>query len=185
MGLLTIRQNDFLAICNKMDGVENVDPKVFLRTFLMRSKLPLINGLIERSVGFCPEKWFPEIRDEVKRLAETDIERFESVALLDELYYILDENLYSSFYNLQSSKEAEIYSRTNQGLFTNDDDLESEYALHWVYMAITRPIDTLYIKLNNSSNEFSQEIVEIGKGCGADILSDPVDENLINDELPF
>ena len=62
MGLLTIRQNDFPVICNKMDGVENVDPKVFLRTFLMRSKLPLTNGLIERSVGFCPEKWFPEIR---------------------------------------------------------------------------------------------------------------------------
>ena len=86
---------------------------------------------------------------------------------------------------MQSSKEAEIYSRTNQGLFTNDDDLESEYALHWVYMAITRPIDTLYIKLNNPSNEFSQKLIEIGRGCGANVIVDSVVDNTTDDDLPF
>ena len=94
MRLFTIRQNDFSIICNKMDEVENVDAKVFLSTFLMQSKLPLIIHLIERSVGFCPENLFPEICSEAKRLAETDIERFESVTLPDELYHILDKNLY-------------------------------------------------------------------------------------------
>lgn len=94
MGLFTIRQNDFSIVCNKMDEVENVDAKVFFSTFLMRSKLPLIIHLIERYAGFCPEKLFPEICTEAKRLAEADLERFESVDLPDELYHILDENLY-------------------------------------------------------------------------------------------
>lgn len=94
MGLFIIQQNDFSIICNKMEEVENVDAKVFLSSFLMRSRLPLIIRLIERSVGFCPEKYFPELCCEAKRLAETDIERFEGVALPNELYHILDENLY-------------------------------------------------------------------------------------------
>ena len=88
------------------------------------------------------------------------------------------------FNNMRSSKDAELYARANQKFFTNEEDLKSEFALHWVYMAITRPIDTLYIKLGNPSNEFSQKIVEIGRDCGAEIIYEPQDET-IDDELPF
>ena len=77
-----------------MEEVENVDAKVFFSTLFMRSRLPLMIHLIEKYIGFCPEKWFPEICSEAKRLARIDIERFESVALPDEIYHILDENLY-------------------------------------------------------------------------------------------
>ena len=85
---------------------------------------------------------------------------------------------------MRSSKDAELYARTNQKIFSNEEDLKSEFALHWVYMAITRPIDTLYIKLGNPSNEFSQKIMEIGKDCGVEILNEPQVET-IDDELPF
>lgn len=51
-------------------------------------------------------------------------------------------------------------------------------------IAITRPIDTLYIKLGTPTNEFSQRIVEIGKKCGVEILSDPIMYNS-TDDLPF
>ena len=85
---------------------------------------------------------------------------------------------------MRSSKDAALYARTNQQFFSNEEDLKSEFALHWVYMAITRPIDTLYIKLGNPSNEFSQELIEIGKNCGAEILNEPQVET-IDDELPF
>ena len=91
----------------------------------------------------------------------------------------------SFFYNLRSSKDAELYARTNQGIFTNEDDLKSQYALHWIYMAITRSIDTLYIKLAVPTNEFSKEIIEIAKNCDAEILCDaPIEDNSY-DDLPF
>ena len=86
---------------------------------------------------------------------------------------------------MRSSKDAELYARTNLALFSNKEDLKSEFALRWVYMAITRPIDTLYIKLGNPSNEFSQKIVEIGKKCEAELLSDPIDLSFTDDDLPF
>ena len=86
---------------------------------------------------------------------------------------------------MRSSKDAELYARTNLEIFSNEEDLKSEFALHWVYMAITRPIDTLYIKLNNPSNEFSQKLIEIGRGCGANVIVDSVVDNTTDDDLPF
>ena len=85
---------------------------------------------------------------------------------------------------MRCSKDAELYARTNQEFFSNQEDLKSEFALHWVYMAITRSIDTLYIKLNNPSNEFSQKLIEIGRGCGAEIINEPQVETTVA-ELPF
>ena len=85
---------------------------------------------------------------------------------------------------MRSSNDAELYARTNLELFSNEEDLKSEFALHWVYMAITRPIDTLYIKLGNPSNEFSQKIVEIGKISESEVLYDSQMETT-TDELPF
>ena len=102
-----------------------------------------------------------------------------------EAWNVLCVDLDSFFYTMRSSKDAELYARTNQEFFSNVEDLKSEFALHWVYMAITRPIDTLYIKLANPSNEFSQKLVEIGKDCGAEILNEPGVYNYIDDELPF
>jgi hypothetical protein len=52
-------------------------------------------------------------------------------------------------------------------------------------MAITRPIDTLYIKLAVPSNEFSKEIIEIAKNCDAEILCDEPIVNNSLDDLPF
>ena len=39
-------------------------------------------------------------------------------------------------------------------------------------MALTRPIDTLYIKVAVPDCDFSKEIVEIAKNTNAEILSD-------------
>lgn len=86
---------------------------------------------------------------------------------------------------MRCSKDAELYARTNQEFFSYQEDLKSEFALHWIYMAITRPIDTLYIKLSNPSNEFSQKIIEIGKTCGAELLCDSIVNNTKDDDLPF
>lgn len=158
---------------DELDNVEIVDKSTNRILEISNKDLKIWNGIVERK-GELP----------VPAANQTRFIYYESCRGL-EAWNVLCVDLDSFFYNLRSSKDAELYARTNQGLFTNEDDLKSQYALHWVYMAITRPIDTLYIKLNNSSNEFSQKIVEIGKGCGAEILSDPVDENLINDELPF
>ena len=102
-----------------------------------------------------------------------------------EAWNVFCVDLDSFFYNMRSSKDAELYARTNQQFFSNEEDLKSEFALHWVYMAITRPIDTLYIKLGNASNEFSQMIVEIGRDCGAEIISESLMDNPMNDKLPF
>ena len=86
---------------------------------------------------------------------------------------------------MRSSKDAELYARTNQNLFLDEDDLKSEFALHWVYMALTRPIDTLYIKLAVPLNEFSKEIIDIAKNCDAEILCDAPIVDHSYDNLPF
>ena len=94
---------------------------------------------------------------------------------------------------MRSSKDAELYARNevewyannSQILFSDNKDLRNEFALHWIYMAITRPIDTLYIKLVTPTNEFAKEIIELAKSCDAEILCDtPIDKEL-SDDLPF
>lgn len=54
-----------------------------------------------------------------------------------------------------------------------------------LYMAFTRAIDTLYIKLRTPQNEFSQKLLSIAEKCGtAEILRDPEPPSWPK-ELPF
>lgn len=158
---------------DELDNVDIIDKSTNRKLEISNQELKIWNGVVERKGKLS-----------VPAANQTRFIYYESCRGL-EAWNVLCVDLDSFFYNMRCSKDAELYARTNQEFFFNQEDLKSEFALHWVYMAITRPIDTLYIKLNNPSNEFSQKLIEIGRGCGAEILSDPVDENLINDELPF
>ena len=88
---------------------------------------------------------------------------FQSLEVSD-----LDSFFYSTYY----SAKAAIYARYNKNLFSKEEELKKEYALHLVYMALTRPIDTLYIQLSTPESDFSKEIIEIAKNTNAEILSD-------------
>lgn len=158
---------------DELDNVEIVDKSTNRILEISNQDLKIWNGIVERK-GELP----------VPAANQTRFIYYESCRGL-EAWNVLCVDLDSFFYNLRSSKDAELYARTNQGLFTNEDDLKSQYALHWIYMAITRPIDTLYIKLAVPTNEFSKEIIEIAKNCDAEILCDaPIEDNSY-DDLPF
>ena len=158
---------------DELDNVEIVDKSTNRILEISNKDLKIWNGIVERK-GELP----------VPAANQTRFIYYESCRGL-EAWNVLCVDLDSFFYNLRSSKDAELYARTNQGLFTNEDDLKSQYALHWIYMAITRPIDTLYIKLAVPTNEFSKEIIEIAKNCDAEILFDaPIEDNSY-DDLPF
>ena len=158
---------------DELDNVEIVDKSTNRILEISNQDLKIWNGIVDRK-GELP----------VPAANQTRFIYYESCRGL-EAWNVLCVDLDSFFYNLRSSKDAELYARTNQGLFTNEDDLKSQYALHWIYMAITRPIDTLYIKLAVPANEFSKEIIEIAKNCDAEILCDaPIEDNSY-DDLPF
>ena len=158
---------------DELDNVEIVDKSTNRILEISNKDLKIWNGIVERK-GELP----------VPAANQTRFIYYESCRGL-EAWNVLCVDLDSFFYNLRSSKDAELYARTNQGLFTNEDDLKSQYALHWIYMAITRPIDTLYIKLAVPTNEFSKEIIDIAKNCDAEILCDaPIEDNSY-DDLPF
>ena len=158
---------------DELDNVEIVDKSTNRILEISNKDLKIWNGIVERK-GELP----------VPAANQTRFIYYESCRGL-EAWNVLCVDLDSFFYNLRSSKDAELYARTNQGLFTNEDDLKSQYALHWIYMAITRPIDTLYIKLAVPTNEFSKVIIEIAKNCDAEILCDaPIEDNSY-DDLPF
>lgn len=158
---------------DELDNVEIVDKSTNRILEISNKDLKIWNGIVERK-GELP----------VPAANQTRFIYYESCRGL-EAWNVLCVDLDSFFYNLRSSKDAELYARTNQGLFTNEDDLKSQYALHWIYMAITRPIDTLYIKLAVPTNEFSKEIIDIAKNCDAEILCDEPIENNSLDDLPF
>lgn len=46
-------------------------------------------------------------------------------------------------------------------LFLSEDERKDKYALTWLLMAFTRPIDTLYLDLRKRDNPISKKIVEI------------------------
>lgn len=169
----TSRTREKGIVIDELDNVDIIDKTTNRKLEISNQELKIWNGVVDRKDKLP-----------VPAANQTRFIYYESCRGL-EAWNVLCVDLDSFFYNMRCSKDTELYARTNQEFFSNQEDLKSEFALHWVYMAITRPIDTLYIKLNNPSNEFSQKLIEIGRGCGAEILSDPVDENLINDELPF
>ena len=89
-----------------------------------------------------------------------------------EAWNVLCVDLDTFFYNTFYSTKAAMYARNNKDLFSKEDELKQEYALHLVYMALTRPIDTLYIKIAVPDNDFSKAIIGIAKSAKAEILSD-------------
>lgn len=159
-------------VIDELDNVDIIDKSTNRKLDIESQNLKIWNGIVERKGDLS-----------VPSSNQTRFLYYESCRGL-EAWNVFCVDLDSFFYNMRSSKDAELYARTNQGLFSNEEYLKSEFALHWVYMAITRPIDTLYIKLGNPSNEFSQKILEIGRECVAEILCDKQVEN-INDDLPF
>lgn len=109
-----------------------------------------------------------------------------------EAWNVMCMDLNDFYYEKITSRDAEEYAETYAGgLFEEGrDKYMAQYASLWCFMAMTRAIDTLYIKLSNTNNVFSQAIlrvarsipqVEILEGKYTE-LAPPVDDN---DELPF
>ena len=160
-------------VIDEFDNVDIIDKSTNRRLEISNQDLKIWNGIVERKSKLS-----------VPASSETRFIYYESCRGL-EAWNVLCVDLDTFFYSRLSSKEAELYARTNQNLFLDDEALKSEFALHWVYMALTRPIDTLYIKVVVPSNEFSKEIIDIAKNCDAEILCDEPTINNSDDDLPF
>lgn len=64
------------------------------------------------------------------------------------------------------SNFAEEYASEAMGLFKDEESrnkYKAQYAALWIFMAITRAMDTLYIKLQNPFSAFSKRILKIAK----------------------
>lgn len=160
-------------IIDELDNVDIVEKSTNRRLDISSVDLKIWNGIVERKSKLS-----------VPAASQTRFIYYESCRGL-EAWNVLCVDLDAFFYNMRASKDAELYARTNQNLFLDDEDLKSEFALHWVYMAMTRPIDTLYIKLATPTNDFSREIIELAKNCDAEILFNNSIENSSSDDLPF
>lgn len=160
-------------IIDELDNVDIVEKSTNRRLDISSVDLKIWNGIVERKSKLS-----------VPAASQTRFIYYESCRGL-EAWNVLCVDLDAFFYNMRASKDAELYARTNQNLFLDDEDLKSEFALHWVYMAMTRPIDTLYIKLATPTNDFSREIIELAKNCDAEILFNDSIENSSSDDLPF
>lgn len=166
---------------DELDNVGIIDKSTNRRLDISSQELKIWNGIVDKKSKLS-----------VPASNETRFIYYESCRGL-EAWNVMCVDLDTFFYNMRSSKDAELYARNevdwyaNNGqiLFSNNEDLKNEFALHWIYMAITRPIDTLYIKLVVPSNEFSKEIIEIAKNCDAEILCDEPIVNNSLDDLPF
>lgn len=80
-----------------------------------------------------------------------------------------------SFYEFKRcSKDAEKYAASNSNLLSTPEQLQNKYGLLWCYMAFTRAIDTLYLKIQNLNSEFSRELLRVAEQCGdiVEILRD-------------
>lgn len=169
----TSRTRERGIVIDELDNVDIVDKSTNRKLEISNQDLKIWNGIVERKGELS-----------VPAANQTRFIYYESCRGL-EAWNVLCVDLDSFFYNMRSSKDAELYARTNLDFFTNEEKLKSEFALHWVYMAITRPIDSLYIKLATPSNEFSKEIIDIAKSCGAEILYDESIKNKNEEDLPF
>ena len=166
---------------DELDNVEIIDKSTNRRLDISSQELKIWNGIVDRKSKLS-----------VPASNETRFIYYESCRGL-EAWNVMCVDLDTFFYNMRSSKDAELYARNeiewyaNNGqiLFSDNDDLRNEFALHWIYMAITRPIDTLYIKLATPINDFSKVIIELAKNCDAEILCDEPSKNNLDDDLPF
>ena len=110
-----------------------------------------------------------------------------------EAWNVMCMDMNDFYYEKISSRDAEDYAETYAGgLFEEGKNkYMAQYASLWCFMAMTRAIDTLYIKLSNTNNYFSQTILSAAKRIShVDILEGeyvepkpPVEH--VNDDLPF
>jgi hypothetical protein len=66
----------------------------------------------------------------------------------------------------EGKKAAEKYAASNSNLLSTPEQLKNKYGLLWCYMAFTRAIDTLYLKIENLNCDFSRELLRIAEQCG-------------------
>ena len=80
-----------------------------------------------------------------------------------------------SFFDFKRrSKDAEKYAAANSNLLSTPEQLKNKYGLLWCYMAFTRAIDTLYLKIDDVNSDFSRELLGVAEQCGdiVEILRD-------------
>lgn len=78
-----------------------------------------------------------------------------------EAWNVMCMDLDTFYYEKYRSQDAEEYGRaTGGGLFNEETDFyKKRFAAIWCYMAMTRAMDTLYIKISNTNSEFAQKII--------------------------
>ncbi len=91
-----------------------------------------------------------------------------------EAWNVLCMGIDSFFEFKRCSKDAEKYAASNSNLLSTPEQLQNKYGLLWCYMAFTRAIDTLYLKIQNLNSEFSRELLRVAEQCGdiVEILRD-------------
>lgn len=81
-----------------------------------------------------------------------------------EAWNVMCMDLDSFFEEKFQSEDATLYAKEQAGLFENAVEIyQTRFASLWCYMAMTRAIDTLYIKLTNKNNLFSQKVISIAE----------------------
>lgn len=84
-----------------------------------------------------------------------------------EAWNVMCIDLDSFFWEKRDCEEARNYAIEQSGLIQEDQSLfQTHYSAIWCYMALSRPMDTLYISLHNTDNDFSKKILDIAKTCG-------------------
>ena len=84
-----------------------------------------------------------------------------------EAWNVMCIDIDSFFWEKRDCEEARNYAIEQSGLIQEDQSLfQTHYAAIWCYMALTRPMDTLYLSLYNIDNEFSKSLLAIAESCG-------------------
>jgi len=73
-------------------------------------------------------------------------------------------------YFLFKSKSEEAANHLADDLYLKEDERRDKYAAIWCLMAFTRPIDTLYIHIENLDSPFSKKLIQIAKNSEGAII---------------
>ncbi len=84
-----------------------------------------------------------------------------------EAWNVMCIELDSFFKEKYESEDARMFAIEQSGLIQEDQSLyQTNYAAIWCYMAMTRPMDTLYISIKNVNSLFSKKLLKISELCG-------------------
>lgn len=71
------------------------------------------------------------------------------------------------YYEKYNSQDAKNYAIELSGLIQEDLSMfQTHYAAIWCYMAFSRPMDTLFLSIDNIDDDFSKALLQIAKRCG-------------------